>query len=57
MQLSAVKALEDRGNVQEVITDNRNQGSNGEETGLWIKFHDGGTKERPEFTSSLETKF
>ena len=57
MQLSPVMALEVRGNKQEVITDNRNQGSNGEETGLWIKFHDGGTKERPEFTSSLETKF
>ncbi|CAH3186192.1 unnamed protein product [Porites evermanni] len=57
MQLSPVTALEDRGNVQEVITDNRNQGSNGDETGLWIKFDDGGAKERPEFTSSLETTF
>lgn len=57
MQLSPVMALHDRGNKQEVITDNRNQGSNGEETGLWIKFDDGGAKERPEFTSSLETTF
>ena len=57
MQLSPVMALEDRGNQRVVIADNHNQGSNGEETGLWIKFHDGGTKERPEFTSSLETKF
>ena len=57
MQLSPVMALEDGGNEQEVITDNRNQGSNGEETGLWIKFDDGRAKERPEFTSSLETTF
>ena len=57
MQLSPVMPLEDRENELEVTTDNRNQDSNGEETGLWIKFHDGGTKERPEFTSSLETKF
>lgn len=50
MQLSPVVALE-------VITDNRNQVSNGEETVLWIKFDDGGAKERPESTSSLETTF
>lgn len=57
MQLSPVMALEVRGNEQEVITDNRNQVSNGEETVLWIKFDDGGAKERPESTSSLETTF
>ena len=57
MQLSPVMALEDGGNEREVITDNRNQGSNGEEKGLWIKFADGGAKERPEFNSTLETTF
>lgn len=56
-QLSPVIALEDRGNEQEVITDKCNQGSNEEDTGLWIKFDNGGSKERLEFTSSLETTF